>query len=75
MLLSDVGGIYGILISFASTTLAIINYQKPKNLLAEHLFSAKKDEKLKADKQYACKEYLLSCLPKCCQMFCLKKTK
>ena len=38
MLLGDVGGLYGIFVSFAATLLGILNYQKFDNLLAAKLY-------------------------------------
>ena len=38
MLLGDVGGLYGIFVSFGATLLGILNYQKFDNLLAAKLY-------------------------------------
>ena len=79
MLLGDVGGLYGIFVSIAATLLGILNYQKFDNLLAADLFREKnhvKPEKygLSSESQYALKEYLQSCLPKCFKAAgCLKQ--
>ena len=43
MLLGDVGGLYGILISFASIILSYINYNKAENELVADLFMVKKE--------------------------------
>ena len=44
MLLGDVGGLYGIFVSFAATLLGILNYQKFDNLLAANLYKEKISE-------------------------------
>ena len=78
MLLGDVGGLYGIFVSIAATLLGILNYQKFDNLLVADLFRVKNHVKpdehgLNSKSQYALKEYLQSCLPKCCKACgCLK---
>ena len=38
VLLSDVGGLYGLFISGVSTILAIRNFQKSYNFLVDHLY-------------------------------------
>ena len=38
MLLGDVGGLFGLFVSVASTIIGIANYQKSDNLLASDLF-------------------------------------
>ena len=79
MLLGDVGGLYGIFVSFAATLLGILNYQKFDNLLAADLFKEKNIVKpdehgLSSESQYSLKEYLQSCLPKCFKAAgCLKQ--
>ena len=44
MLLSDIGGIYGLLLSFASTLLGYVNFQKSSNILVSKLFTTEKEE-------------------------------
>ena len=44
MLLGDLGGIYGLLISIASVTLYFINYNSAENMLIADLFSVKKEQ-------------------------------
>ena len=81
MLLGDVGGLYGIFVSIAATLLDILNYQKFDNLLAADLFmkndhAEKHKDGLSSESQYAFKEYLQSCLPKCCKAAgCLRQRK
>ena len=44
MLLGDLGGIYGLLISIASVILYFINYNSAENMLIADLFSVKKEQ-------------------------------
>ena len=60
-LLGDIGGLYGLFVTFASSLLGIINFQKQENQLSSRLFKAKsedQDENFSPDKQWALKEYL-----------------
>ena len=57
MFLGDVGGLYGIFVSFASTCLGFFNYFKADNILASGLFTLKKSN-LKSSKQSSLKECL-----------------
>jgi len=41
MLLGDVGGLFGLFVSVASTIIGIANYQKSDNLLVSDLFKTK----------------------------------
>ena len=70
MLLGDIGGLYGLFFSFATTVLGFINYQKPFNQLAAKLFkpnshATKKRQinSLLPEKQWALIEYFQSCFP------------
>ena len=70
MLLGDIGGLYGLFISFATTILGFINYQKPDNQLAAKLFKPKSHSarsrqinNLVPEKQWALIEYFQSCFP------------
>ena len=55
MLMGDVGGVYGILVSFVSTIMGYINFQKIDNALAERLFT--KEPELKAVRQFVILEF------------------
>ena len=81
MLLGDVGGLYGIFVSFAATILGVLNYQKFDNLLVGDLYRKKNHVKpdkhgLSSKSQNSLREYLQSCLPKCFKAAgCLKQRK
>ena len=55
MLMGDVGGVYGILVSLVSTIMGYINFQKIDNALAERLFT--KEPELKAVRQFVILEF------------------
>ena len=44
MLLGDVGGLYGLLMSVGSTIIGITNYKQAENQLASELFKVDKSE-------------------------------
>ena len=73
VLLSDVGGLYGLFISAISTILIVINYQKADNFLVDNLYmhTDKENKKLVVEKrtrQSALKEYFQStCLSCICR--------
>ena len=58
MMLGDIGGLYGLFVSFASIVLGYINFQKLENQLAARLFKQSKKEHLLPEKQWALREYL-----------------
>ena len=68
-LLGDIGGFYGLFVSFASVILGILNFNKPENYCAEDLFkfqNNKEKVELLSGKQFALKEYFQSILPLKC---------
>ena len=60
MLLGDIGGFYGILVSVFSLINSLLNYHNAANYLVEQLYSKPTSESktLLANKQYALKEYV-----------------
>ena len=44
MLLGDIGGLYGLLMSVGGTLIAIINFQKAKNQIATELYKVNKPD-------------------------------
>ena len=54
MLLGDVGGVYGILVSLVGTIWGYFNFQKTDNILTERVFAS--EPELKADRQIVVKE-------------------
>ena len=62
MMLGDVGGLYGLLVSISVTILAIFNFQKPETHLAGSLYKDR-DEEIRADSQNSLKEYFMSYYP------------
>ena len=64
MLLGEIGGLYGLFISLASSILGVINFKKMENLLVLDLFKMPSDtEILDPHQQYSIKEYIQSILP------------
>ena len=65
MLLGDVGGLFGLFVSIASSLLSILDYQKADNILVSDLYQAEKRSspekilktELDPEKQSSCIEY------------------
>ena len=85
MLLGNVGGLFGFLVTIASSLLNILNFQKADNLLVSDLYQTEEaasstdlihKTELDPYKQSSCKQYFLSLLPKkCFSLGCLQRNK
>ena len=88
-LLGDLGGLYGLLISFGASLVSYMTYNNAENFLARHLFvgststssldnknrpKEKQSVELDEQKQFACKEFFQELLPSCCSSCgCLRR--
>ena len=85
--ISEVGGLFGILISLSSSTLSVLDHQKSENYLVNQLYyeidlnvpdanQPKTRTCSNSGSQSAIKEYFQGCLPNCClKLRCLRRSK
>jgi len=72
-LLGEVGGLYGLFVSAASTLLSVIDFAKAENYLVSRLYSNAASQFAPVEPPNPLKAFLQSCLPSCCRWACLKE--